>query len=112
VAGLQARESRNWGSILRGAKSLSLLQGIQTGCASKHSYPLHTMGSLSCGTAASEYSAEIKNEWRNNSTPTCFYGTHSYKSFFQKIMGCTCRMQEKRHKLFHAHNMKGTKAII
>jgi len=63
------------------------------------------------GEAASEYSAEIKNEWRNTSTPTCFYGMHSFNSYLQKSMGCTYRMQEKRHKLFQAHSMKRTKAL-
>ena len=64
------------------------------------------------GTAASVYSAETKNEWRNTSTPIHVYGVHRYNSYFQKSMGCTCRMQEKRHKLFQAHLMKRTKALM
>jgi len=64
------------------------------------------------GEAASEYNGEIKNEWRNTSTPTFFYGMHSYNSFFQKSMGCTSRIQEKRHKLFQAHSIKGTTTVI
>ena len=64
------------------------------------------------GKAASEYSAEIRNGWRNTSTPICIYGVHRHISYFQKIIGCTCRMQEKRHKLFQAHHMKWTKALM
>jgi hypothetical protein len=56
--------------------------------------------------------AEIKNEWRNTSTHISFYGVHRHNSYFQKSMGCTCRMQEERHKLFQAHRMKRTKALM
>jgi len=71
-----------------------------------------TMALSAVGEAASEYSAEIKNEWRNTSTPICFYGMHRHNSYFQKSMGLTCRMQETRHKLFQAHSMKRTNALI
>ena len=56
--------------------------------------------------------AEIKNEWKNTSTPICFYGVHRHNSYFQKSMGCMCRMQEERHKLFQAHHTKRTKALM
>jgi len=54
------------------------------------------MALYAVGEVATEYSAEIKNEWRNTSTPICYYGMHSYNSYFQKSMGCTCRVHEKR----------------
>jgi len=100
AARLQARESRNWGSILRMATSLSLLQSIQTGCASNHSsYPVHTKGSFSCGTAGNIYSAEIKNEWQNTSTPMCVYGVHRHTSYYQKVWAvhAECKRKDINH---------------
>jgi len=75
AARLQARESRNCASVLRGATSLFLPQSIQTGCASNLSF--YPMALSAVGEAASEYSAEIKNEWRNTSTPVCFCVMHT-----------------------------------
>ena len=36
------------------------------------------------GKAASKYSAEIKNKWRNTSTPICVYGVHKHNSYFHR----------------------------
>ena len=47
-----------------------------------------------------------------HSSTICVYGVHSHNSYFQKITGCACRMQEKRFKLFEAHHMKRTNVLM
>jgi hypothetical protein len=113
VVGLQARDSRNFGSILREATSFFFSKACRLTLQANYPPILYRKRALSpVSKAANECSVEIKNEWRNTSTPMYVYGVQWHNSYFQKITGCTCRTQEKRYKLFQANNMKRTKALM
>jgi len=70
AARLQARESRNCASILRGATSCLFCRASRLPVQATYpSIECRPMALSAVGEAASEYSTEFKNEWRNTSTP-------------------------------------------